>query len=207
MEIRAKNDVTIKKIKLLKEYKTLCITYAVCTGISLLAFLLIEHSVNFLILFIISFLGGVFMYLNGSNLKNVIYELDDCFIRLSATYLEFKQLVNGEYQIGKIYIPEITNVMKVKEGVQIWYDTATENSRYMIDDDIVKADTICINFYAYDKEEFIDFYLLFIDSLSDKAVKELDTVEWKEEHDVKDWIKMMSPCILYLVPLLLNISS
>lgn len=204
MEIRANNDVTIEKIKVSREYKALEIVYVICSAIALIGFFMINSNINFIIIFGISFLGAMFMYWNKNKLKDKLYELNECYIRLSENYIEFKQLVNGEYQIGKIYIPDISSIMKVEEGFQIWYDTKTGNSRYMIDDDIVEAETVCVNFYAYDTEEYIDLYLEFIGKLTRECEKELDMTEWKEESDIRDWFKMMCPCFLYIILVLLS---
>lgn len=94
--------------------------------------------------------------------------------------------------------------MKVEEGFQIWFDNTTGNSLYMIDDDVVRAETTCVNYYAYEAEEYIKLYLQFISLLPETTERDLDTAEWKEASESAIWIKMLTPAVLYIIPVILN---
>jgi hypothetical protein len=205
MEIRAKNDVTIKNIETGKNYKTLGIIYVIGAVLSLVLFFFIDSNINFVLMFIVSFLGMMLMYWNNNKIQNKQYEMTECYIRLSDTYLEFMQLVDGQYQIGKVFIKEISRIMKVEEGFQIWFDSKSGNSRFMLDDDVVDIETACINFYGYDTDEYIDMYLAFVNKLEDNVEKDLDTADWKEDTETKEWLKLILPAFLYIVPIVLCI--
>jgi Ca2+/Na+ antiporter len=198
MEIYGKNDVTIENIKVSKEYKTMSIVHFVCAAIAVAMFALIANDIKFVILFAVAFISAMFMYWSYNNLQAKSYELDDCYIKVINDYLEFKQLVDEQYQIGKINLNDITRVMKVNEGFQIWYDASSGNSRFMLDEDVVEVDTICINFYGFDTDEYIDVYLHFLEQLDDSVEKDLETASWKERSDKKVWIKLFAPGLLYI---------
>lgn len=204
MDIRANNDVTLKNIHKGGNYKTLGTIYVLGAILSLSLFFVVENNISFIIMFAVSFVGMFLMYWNNNKIQNNQYEMTECFIKISDTYLEFKQLFDGQYQIGKIFIKEISRVMKVKEGFQIWFDGGSGNSRFMLDDTVVDIDTACINFYGYDTDEYIDIYLEFISKLGENTIKELDMADWKEESETKDWLKVIMPAFLYIIPIVIN---
>lgn len=204
MVIKANEDKTLDIIELAGEYMATMVCYSVFTIISVLGFIFFSGSINLILMILISLFGTGFCLYNYKCLQNKQYDLNDCYIRLSETYLEFKQLVNGQYQFAKINIKDITSIMKVKEGFQIWFNTETENSMVMMDEDVLDANTVCINFYAYDVEEYITLYLQFLSYLPEDTERELDSAEWKEEDSKIHTKKMIAPCILYVIPAILS---
>ena len=204
MEIRAKNDETIKNYEAGKSYRLLGGIYVVAAFISLFVFFFWDSNINFIVTFIISFVNTIWMFFNNAKIKSKQYEMTDCYIRTSKNYLEFKQLVEGKYQIGKVNINEINKVMKVNDGFQIWFDDSSDNSRVMIDEDIMQTKTVCVNFYGFDTDQYIDIYLDFISRLNEKTDKELDIAEWSKK-DSNSFMKMLLPAFLYLIPIILNI--
>ena len=161
-----------------------------------------------MVIIVISIIGVGYTFWNALSVEDKQCELTDCYLRITDLYLEYKQLVNGEYQIGKIFIPEVNHIMKVEKGFQIWFDSNSGNSIYKIDEEIVNIDTVCIYFYGFDTDEYIDLYLAFIDKTKEtnKNVElELYITDWKDEVNIKEWIKLLLPSLLYLIPVLINI--
>lgn len=202
MEIWAKNDESLENIELGKNYGTMEILYAVLVIISV-ALTVMSKNLYFMALAVISLLGFLYMHKNNEITKPKQYEMEDCYINLSDNYLSYKQLVNGKYQEGKVYIKDINKIMKVEEGFQLWIDENSENSIITMDDDEVNINTVCISYYGYDSSDYIDLYLEFIDKLDDDIEKDLDLADWKREDNKNAWIKLFIPGLLYVFPILL----
>lgn len=202
MEIWAKNDESLENIELGKNYGTMEILYAVLVIISV-ALTVMSKNLYFMALAVISLLGFLYMHKNNEITKPKQYEMEDCYINLSDNYLSYKQLVNGKYQEGKVYIKDINKIMKVEEGFQLWIDENSENSIITLDDDEVNINTVCISYYGYDSSDYIDLYLEFIDKLDDDIEKDLDLADWKREDNKNAWIKLFIPGLLYVFPILL----
>lgn len=202
MEIWAKNDESLENIELGKNYGTMEILYAVLVIISVVLTVM-SKNLYFMALAVISLLGFLYMHKNNEITKPKQYEMEDCYINLSDNYLSYKQLVNGKYQEGKVYIKDINKIMKVEEGFQLWIDENSENSIITLDDDEVNINTVCISYYGYDSSDYIDLYLEFIDKLDDDIEKDLDLADWKREDNKNAWIKLFIPGLLYVFPILL----
>lgn len=202
MEIWAKNDESLENIELGKNYGTMEILYAVLVIISV-ALTVMSKNLYFMALAVISLLGFLYMHKNNEITKPKQYEMEDCYINLSDNYLSYKQLVNGKYQEGKVYIKDINKIMKVEEGFQLWIDENSENSIITLDYDEVNINTVCISYYGYDSSDYIDLYLEFIDKLDDDIEKDLDLADWKREDNKNAWIKLFIPGLLYVFPILL----
>ena len=204
MEIKGTNEKALEAIEMAKKYKTMMFEYVFLALCSAGLFLRVYNSFYIMVIFIISIGAAMFMYYNFVNLQDRMYEQEDCYIKLSDTYLEFRQLINGEYQIGKIFINDIKRVMKVENGFQIWIDKNAENSRYMIDDDIIEdIETMCIDYYSFDSNEYIKLYLEFLKKLPEETEKELDVAEWKEHSVFTDNLKLLVPSFLYAIAIIL----
>lgn len=204
MEIKGTNEKALEAIEMAKKYKTMMFEYLFLALCSAGLFLRVYNSFYIMVIFIISIGAAMFMYYNFVNLQDRMYEQEDCYIKLSDTYLEFRQLINGEYQIGKIFINDIKRVMKVENGFQIWIDKNAENSRYMIDDDIIEdIETMCIDYYSFDSNEYIKLYLEFLKKLPEETEKELDVAEWKEHSVFTDNLKLLVPSFLYAIAIIL----
>lgn len=201
MEIWAKNDDSLKNIELGKNYKTMEFLYAALATLSVIC-MITSGNLYFVVILAISVIGFMYMYMSNRKIQPKQYEMEECYIRLSENYISFKQLVNGKYQVGKIYIKDITRIMKVEEGYQIWFDENSENTIITLDDEDVKIETVCINFFGYEPSEFIDLYLEFIGKLSDDVEKELDIANWKEDNTQSAWVKLFIPSLMYLIPIL-----
>lgn len=206
-EIKANTQVTFDIIETSEEYMRLGICYIIFGVLALGMYFLIVDAPLIILIAGISFAIAVYMFVVSKKMGNKMFKLDNCYIKLtdSDRYLECRQLVDGKYEYMKISLAEIGKLMEVDEGVQIWLEEGAHSNLFIVDDESVNRSVACINCYAYDIEEFKAWYVTFSAYLPDDIEAYRDGQQWGNPTKKDDTVKMMIPCALYLIPLVISV--
>jgi len=205
MEIKAKKETTFEIIQTVEEYLRIGFMYIVLFIGGVAIYIAFAKTILGLGVAVISLFGAIYMFIERSKLTKMQYKLDDCFIKVDDKFLECRQLVDGVYEYMKISLAEIVKLMEVDEGVQLWLEDNASTSLFTIDDQKVEKSTVCVNFFAYDIDEYIEWYATLSALLPEDIEAYRDDQKWQHPNKKMETVKMMLPACLYAVPLLASL--
>ena len=205
MEIKAKKETTFEIIQTVEEYLRVAILYFMFFVGSIAIYFAFAKTLLALSVAAISLVGAIYLLIERSKLTKLQYKLDDCFIKVDDKFVECRQLVDGVYEYMKISVAEIVKLMEVDEGVQLWLEDKASTNIFTIDDQKVEKSTVCINFFAYDIEEFIEWYISLNSVLPEDIEAYRDGQKWHYPDKKMHTIKMMAPVCVYALPLIASV--
>lgn len=204
MKLEANKDKTYKAIELADEYMRVAIFYVIFAVCSIGLFLAFTKSFLMIVLCVGSILGSLYMFINYKALGKKQFKLDECFISVDEKFLECRQLVNGQYEYMKVGIHEIVKIMEVKDGFQFWIRENSSATNFVTDDERISRTTACVNHYAYEKDDFIKIYAFLTAFLPEDTEALRDGQNWQDENQKSETIKMLIPCIIFVIAAFLS---
>lgn len=206
-EIHADTNTPFLMIELADAYIRLGIVYVIFALGAIAMYALIIRAPLLIMMMLIAVGGAIYYFYNNKKLEKKQQSLDNCYIRLtdSDRFLECRQLVDGKYEYMKISLAEIKELMEVDEGIQLWLEQGADTYLFLVDDEPVKRSIVCLNCFAYDIDEFIDWYVTFSSYLPVDVEAHRYGQTWSHPTKNDETVKMMIPCVLFIIPLIISI--
>ena len=205
MKIKANGEEAIEMFRLAEDYKKGAFLYGflgICAGLVYFFFAPSPLMIANIGICIASF---IYLLIEKGKFSDYQAKIDDCYIEIKGAYLNCYQLFNGKYEQINYHLQDITRIMEVKDGLQVWIREGAENSRLLIDDVASKRNTSLISTFGYDIDEYIDWYVeLSASDLPDNVEIIKNGQNWKKRDERVDIIKMIAPCVLFAITCILG---
>ena len=209
IKVNANGNETLKMMSIAEEYKTYGFFHLFFAALSVAVYIMFFSNMLFIMLGILAFVNTCFMFYKYKNKTKALGKIDDCYVELAnkeydmLTYFNCKQLFNGKYEDMKVKIEEITKIIRLGDGIQIYLAPQHPNTMILVDRHRADRDILHISSFGYDKADFEKvFFGLCVEADQAEIIETVN--EWEEYNHKSDTICMIAPAILYLIPLILS---
>lgn len=207
MKILPRKEDTFKIIDMAEEYMYFSILNVLLIVASFCIYFLLCKSVVIFIMIAIEIINVIYGVLNYKKFEEKKLKLDDCFIEVTDKTMECYQINNGTYEHIQFVLSDVTRIMEIttkgKSAIQIWLNEESD-SFFSIDDEKQDRKVFVINFFAYDKEEFLEMYAFLNSHLQEDVEKYTNNQNWQDLSEKDILISLIIPLALYAIPLIIS---